>query len=173
MSSTQRYPSPTQAQSGGDGPFYNRIPPTNNSPAPHDQEEALDDLQLRADLAQLIAPSRTDEQSQQREEHGSPHQYDASSDLQAQLQGGLPIHEGSPVDQGLDASAKEKGQRQKVSRACDECRRKKASWVYIMSAALLLTRMRRSDAMLPMRAALSHAQIVEGSMLYAPSVDNR
>jgi len=127
MASTQRYPSPTQAQPGGDGPFYDQPPTTDHSPALHDREEA-DELELREVLYRGLDNITTGGQPQPRDDHESPHPYDASAELQAQLtQSGLHAHEESPVDQSLDASAKDKSQRQKVSRACDECRRKKAS----------------------------------------------
>jgi len=130
MATTQRYPSPTQTQSGGDGPFYNRPHATAQNPPPaHDAQEEADDLQLRADLARSLAPITASQQSppQENSQHASPHPYDDESDLRAQLaQGTIGLHEGSPADQqDLSAAAKAKDQRQKVSRACDECRRKK------------------------------------------------
>jgi len=132
MATTQRYPSPTQTQSGGDGPFYTR-PHTEpqNPPPQHDPQEEADDLQLRADLARSLAPITASQQSPQERDHEpSPNPYDDESDLRAQLaQGTLGLHEESPVDQqGLNGAAKGKDQRQKVSRACDECRRKKARY---------------------------------------------
>jgi len=129
---TQRYPSPTQAQSGSDGPFYSRQSPSDHSPHPQHVQEEADDLQLRADLARSLAPiSDSHQQPPHDHETRSPNQYDAQNpelELHAQLShGDIAREEGSPADlQGLDAAAKRNAQRQKVSRACDECRRKKA-----------------------------------------------
>lgn len=171
MASTQRYPSPTRAQPGADGPFYGQPPPTDHSPAIHDREEA-DELELREVLYRGLDNITTGGQPQSRDDHGSPHQYDASAELQAQLtQSGIHTHEESPVDQSLEASAKDKSQRQKVSRACDECRRKKASLIKdIRSTASDANT--RFDATRLARAALSHAQTAEGPMSDAISLDS-
>jgi len=128
MTTTQNYPSPTHGPSGGDrGPFYHHQQESQLSPPP---QEVPDDLQLRADLARSLggpfATSHEEQASDRELGEPSPQQYDGNlGDPHDQLaQSVLGLHEASPVDL-LGAQARQKDQRQKVSRACDECRRKK------------------------------------------------
>lgn len=129
MATTQNYPSPTHAQMSADGgPFYNNH--THDQPLPGQSaatQEVPDDLQLRADLSRSLAaitgnPTHTDAQR-----HDPSLQYDQGRDEHAHLaQSIIEIQENeqSPGDTA-DSDARTKDKRQKVSRACDECRRKK------------------------------------------------
>lgn len=118
MSDGQNYPSPHEGQIGNNGPFYGRSAMAEQSPPP---QEIPDDLQLRADLARSLAPLTDAAQQGQLDDDL------LQSDAYAQhLVNQSGVHDGSPIDQDqLDASGKRKDQRHKVSKACDECRRKK------------------------------------------------
>ena len=121
MSDGQNYPSPDGAHVGSNGPFYGRPNTVDQSPPP---QEIPDDLQLRADLARSLAPlahatnqGQVDESLLQSASPYSQHLLGPTS---------VEIHEGSPSDQvHHDGTTKRKDQRHKVSKACDECRRKK------------------------------------------------
>lgn len=122
----QLYPSPTAAAADNGGPFY-----SNNSQ--NQQQSDLpnpDELQLTAQLTSMmsVAPNGTipDNQASQVQSHGNAgHQYENEHDQNAHLQSAsgsldqLRSQYGAP--DGMLAPRK----RTKVSRACDECRRKK------------------------------------------------
>ena len=118
------YPSPTQAQMQGDsGPFYNTAHDGRNTP-----QEMAEDAELRANLSRSLAPMLALPQhdrdgSQVSPQHYDHHDHDAHAQLTHSVLG-LHEHQPSPTEQDLDGRNKDK--RQKVSRACDECRRKKA-----------------------------------------------
>ena len=145
MSTTQNYPSPTHAASGGDGgPFYHQR--DDSEPIPLTQE-VPDDLQLRADLARSLGGPFGDSHEQPSQDHDlsglSPQHYEgAHGDAHDHLaQSVLGLHEVSPIDrQSLGAQGRQKDQRQKVSRACDECRRKKVCHCQHRQQELVLSR---------------------------------
>ncbi|KAF2153149.1 hypothetical protein K461DRAFT_277959 [Myriangium duriaei CBS 260.36] len=121
MSDGQNYPSPNEAHVGNNGPFYGRPNAIEQSPPP---QEIPDDLQLRADLARSLAPLTNAAQQGQIDEDLLQSSGAYGQHLLAP--GPVSIHEGSPSDQPQhDGSTKRKDQRHKVSKACDECRRKK------------------------------------------------
>ncbi|KAK4987089.1 Glucose-responsive transcription factor [Elasticomyces elasticus] len=150
----QRYPSPSSGQMrDGVHPFYG---PQHGSEH-HTPQEVPDDLQLRADLSRSLAPimNSANPEIQQlqhdipppsHDQHGhhlrmqmqfmrSSPVYDsgmtqnamAEALQQHQQQMGMQMDEHTPSadPQGPDSAKKDK--RTKVSRACDECRRKKSS----------------------------------------------
>lgn len=128
MASGQSYPSPTQQQmSSGYGPFYGHQNGAQSSPS----HEVPDDLQLRAELSRSLAPILNHpppQEHHQQPSHAQAQHYDDSQDHSQLAQDllGFNEHQASPVDQhGQDTANKDKS-RSKVSRACDECRRKKA-----------------------------------------------
>ncbi|GAM84310.1 hypothetical protein ANO11243_023040 [Dothideomycetidae sp. 11243] len=122
MSEGQNYPSPDEAHHlGSNGPFYGRANIAEQSPPP---QEIPDDLQLRADLARSLAPLQDATQQNQIDEELLQSAGAYAPHLVSQ--GALGLHEHSPGEQTqADGSGKRKDQRQKASKACDECRRKK------------------------------------------------
>ncbi|KHJ32922.1 putative glucose-responsive transcription factor [Erysiphe necator] len=122
----QSYPSPTAAAANNGGPFYSNI-------SQNQQQTDLpnpDELQLTAQLTSMIsvAPNGTisdNQASQALSRTNASHQYENEQDQNAHLQptpnnlDQLGGHYGTP--DGILAPRK----RTKVSRACDECRRKK------------------------------------------------
>lgn len=115
MPATESYPSPTAAQMGdGAHPFY----------ANQQQLTSADELQLSAQLSRNVAPHMSGsiggEQEMPAPDQGVPDMRQQASPEEL-AQGGLdPNHDpsfGDPTPR----------KRSKVSRACDECRRKKAS----------------------------------------------
>lgn len=110
MSHNTNYPSPGAAQVGdGVGPFYTnqqqRIPPQ-------------EDLDLSAQLSREIGPSL--HQSQPTDQTRVDQKY--SQLIYAQDHQRMPSTPGPAINNGEDPTGKKKA---KVSRACDECRRKK------------------------------------------------
>ena len=114
MPATQSYPSPTAAQMGdGAHPFYT---------SQQQQLPSADELQLSAQLSRNVAPNMTGNISDGQEMvPPNPPAQDMRQQVSAEelAQGGLdPNHDpsfGDPTPR----------KRSKVSRACDECRRKK------------------------------------------------
>lgn len=137
MASAQSYPSPTQQQmASGYGPFYGHQNGA-QSPPPH---EVPDDLQLRAELSRSLAPilNHPPPEPHHQPSHVQAQHYDDGQHDDSQLAQdllGFNEHQASPIDQhGQDTASKDKS-RSKVSRACDECRRKKARQLVISSAS--------------------------------------
>jgi len=124
MPAQQSYPSPNQAQvaSGGGGPFYSQ-----HNGATQAQEEVPTDpaLQLATAMARNEHPatSAPPPESMMAQvhtpgHHPSPHPQMPTASM---MPNGLPMPQDYDMTPGSDSSRK----RTKVSRACDECRRKK------------------------------------------------
>ena len=109
------YPSPTGHQMGeGTHPFY-----SNQQPIP-----SADDMSLQTRLSREVPPNMTDDVGDGQDLHRAEHVMQTLSQAQMNspqqlAQGGLDSNQESNYG---DGSAKK---RTKVSRACDECRRKK------------------------------------------------
>jgi hypothetical protein len=125
----QSYPDPTAVAGESSGPFYS---PSNNN---NNQQQRLsnpDELQLAAQLSRNLEPmmegGSVDEASHSPQEdanHQFAHDQQMLSELdhgQGQMeQSAYPQLDGPPTTNSNPNSRK----RSKVSRACDECRRKK------------------------------------------------
>ena len=159
------YPSPNATQMGeGLHPFYHPTPHHMASSAEHHMPSAEEQLQMSAHLSREVPPNMTgnivDGQAIAQRNHnihaqnmrqgpmGSPQQI---------AQSGL----NSNHDPNLTESPKK---RSKVSRACDECRRKKVRTMFRSPFSIRLAAnqadLRRFDAMLPLRMPMSNAQAV-------------
>lgn len=163
MADDHSYPSPADAQQIGNGPFYGRPAPPEQSPPP---QEIPDDLQLRADLARSLAPLAND-----------PSQSPLDDDLlqdHGQYAAALGLHDPSPSDQlGQDAASKQrKEQRQKVSKACDECRRKKVHTTRVVLLQRVTHTFDRSNATRPRRTDPNPAQTASAPLFSAPTAAN-
>ena len=123
MSHNTSYPSPSAAQVGeGAGPFYQQAPRV----APQE------DLELTAHLSREMAPNASQtttgtQELQRMDQKFSQPLYAAQIQNYPQMS---PAHHGTPA-QGPNTPANAKSEessarkKSKVSRACDECRRKK------------------------------------------------
>lgn len=136
----QNYPDPTENPTENGGPFYT---PNNGNNSSHDLSKA-DELRLAAQLSSNMEPSIENRRVEAMHDAAEPdqndpnHQYTAQSMHQHLVEhGALPgpgqghsgpveaydasEHGPFPADDGSTPARK----RSKVSRACDECRRKK------------------------------------------------
>lgn len=125
----QSYPSPTPIAADSGGPFY---PSSSNQPH---ADSSADDLQLSAQLSRGIAPMMNAgsggpmaEGQGSRAQDNANHQFEHEQDVRRHAH----MHQGnhSPIDHmGAQYSPQDGSvaprKRSKVSRACDECRRKK------------------------------------------------
>jgi len=129
MADGHTYPPPDDLNNQNQsGPFYTRANPSDDNSQLIDLEIA-DDLQLRADLARSLAPIGVgqDDNHQFIDEELLHSSLGYGSDEYARLSLSLAA-EGLDQDQDsgdLDDLDKGKDSRAKVSKACDECRRKK------------------------------------------------
>jgi hypothetical protein len=123
----QSYPSPTAISAETGGPFYSSAP-SQQHPA-----SSADDLQLSAQISRGLAPimnagpGSSAPENQGSRAQGVNHQYEHEQDPRRQVH--MQLHD-SPMDQmGGQYNAQDGSlaprKRSKVSRACDECRRKK------------------------------------------------
>ncbi|KAK5162456.1 hypothetical protein LTR04_003710 [Oleoguttula sp. CCFEE 6159] len=129
MASGQSYPSPSQAQvGGGAGPFYGH-----QNDGGHAQADVPSDLQISADLSRAIAPMMGSSSNGGHENATQHHQQQnvfddrqpTSSEQMAQNVMGLQQDHSQAVEAQQTLGSASSRKRSKVSRACDECRRKK------------------------------------------------
>jgi hypothetical protein len=110
MSQNNSYPSPTGLQEGG-APFYNH---QNQPPGPQG-----DDMSLDAQLRREIHPE------QDRDHNGVPRASMGSDPQQHSMLSMAYAVDGRPLQHTSGAENTPERKKAKVSRACDECRRKK------------------------------------------------
>ena len=121
MSAGQTYPSPNAAQMGhGANPFYgHQLPRAEDIElAAQLNRETVPDITRAMGEGQNMQPIHSDVQDSRQLNIDSPQQ----NFMQQAAKSGQALNQDSSID---DAVARRKS---KVSRACDECRRKKASY---------------------------------------------